>query len=47
VTERAKWAAWEKLGNMSKQQAMQKYLDELNKADPQWKTKAANIKSKM
>lgn len=31
VIKRAKWDAWARLGNMSKEEAMQRYVDELNK----------------
>jgi len=31
VVNRAKWQAWYNLGNMSKENAMQKYVDELKK----------------
>lgn len=31
VVNRAKWQAWENLGNMSKEQAMQEYVNELKK----------------
>jgi len=31
VTNRAKWDAWNKLGDMSKEEAMKKYVEEFNK----------------
>lgn len=31
VVNRAKWQAWEDLGNMSKERAMQEYVNELKK----------------
>lgn len=31
VVNRAKWQAWENLGDMPKEKAMQKYVDELKK----------------
>lgn len=31
VVRRAKWDAWAKLGNMSKEEAMIRYVEELNK----------------
>jgi hypothetical protein len=43
---RAKWDAWSKLGNMSKADAQRAYVDALTKSDPQWQTKAKNMKIK-
>ncbi|GFP78918.1 acyl-coa-binding domain-containing protein 3 [Phtheirospermum japonicum] len=37
VTARSKWNAWQKLGNMSRETAMEKYIDILSKAIPGWK----------
>ncbi len=34
--ERAKWDAWHKLGNITKEEAMKIYIDELNKSSPNW-----------
>ncbi|XP_073395516.1 acyl-CoA-binding domain-containing protein 1 isoform X3 [Physcomitrium patens] len=35
-TARAKWIAWQKLGNMSQEEAMQKYVAVLTAIDPTW-----------
>ncbi|KAG8384299.1 hypothetical protein BUALT_Bualt04G0103900 [Buddleja alternifolia] len=35
---RSKWDAWQKLGNMSREMAMEKYVDILSKAIPWWKS---------
>jgi acyl-CoA-binding protein len=43
---RAKWDAWSKLGSMSKADAQRAYVDALTKSDPQWQTKAKNMKIK-
>ncbi|KAL3813661.1 hypothetical protein ACJIZ3_014929 [Penstemon smallii] len=37
VSARSKWNAWQKLGNMSQEIAMEKYVSILTKAIPQWK----------
>ncbi|PIN00574.1 hypothetical protein CDL12_16299 [Handroanthus impetiginosus] len=37
VSARAKWNAWHKLGNMSREEAMEKYIDVLSRAIPGWK----------
>lgn len=33
---RSKWTAWNELGEMSKEAAMQRYVDKLNDLDPDW-----------
>ena len=43
IIARAKWDAWNKLGNMSKEEAQKKYVEEITKADPNWQ----KIKSKL
>eukprot|EP01027_Heterolobosea_sp_BB2_P001215 GEZU01001854.1.p2 GENE.GEZU01001854.1~~GEZU01001854.1.p2 ORF type:complete len:108 (-),score=46.50 GEZU01001854.1:126-449(-) len=35
---KAKWDAWNKLGDMSKEEAMQKYIDLLNDLAPGWES---------
>ncbi|KAI3462705.1 hypothetical protein Pfo_019368 [Paulownia fortunei] len=37
ISARSKWNAWQKLGNMSREMAMEKYVDILSKAIPGWK----------
>ncbi|KAK4426407.1 Acyl-CoA-binding domain-containing protein 3 [Sesamum alatum] len=37
VSARSKWKAWRKLGNMSRETAMEKYIDVLWGAVPNWK----------
>merc|ERR1719356_1368039 len=42
MVARMKWMAWDKLGDMSKEEAMTKYLAEIvNVAGKDWKDKAA------
>lgn len=36
VNARAKWNAWNDLGSMNKECAMQKYIAKLNETDPDW-----------
>lgn len=36
IVERAKWEAWKNLGNISKEEAMSKYIEELSKTAPNW-----------
>ena len=36
VVERAKYDAWKELGNLSKDDAMKKYADDLTKIVPNW-----------
>lgn len=46
----AKYDAWKKLGNMSKEDAMKKYVEALSKEDADWRTKLNNntqIRSKL
>jgi len=38
---RAKWDAWNALKGMSKEAAMQQYIDLLSKGDPNWEAHAA------
>lgn len=38
IQARAKWNAWNELGNLSKSDAMSAYIDKLNEIDPQWDT---------
>lgn len=40
VVERMKWDAWSKLGKMSKQKAMEEYIEKLTKMMPNWNTSA-------
>ena len=52
LIERAKWDAWNKLGNMNKEDAMKQYVNELTKTDSEWKEKSkkantAQIRSKL
>ncbi|XP_075483110.1 uncharacterized protein LOC142523262 isoform X2 [Primulina tabacum] len=37
VSARAKWNAWKKLGNMSRETAMEKYINILSEQVPEWK----------
>ncbi|XP_073057940.1 uncharacterized protein [Primulina eburnea] len=37
VSARAKWNAWQKLGNMSRETAMEKYINILSEQVPEWK----------
>ncbi|KAL6587680.1 hypothetical protein OROMI_000658 [Orobanche minor] len=37
VSARSKWKAWHKLGNMSREMAMENYIDILSKVIPHWK----------
>ncbi|KAI3451949.1 hypothetical protein Pfo_008614 [Paulownia fortunei] len=46
VSARAKWNAWQKLGNMSREMAMEKYVNILVKAIPGWKVETS-ISSKI
>jgi acyl-CoA-binding protein len=39
MTNRAKWDAWNKLGDLSKEEAEQKYVQLLDKHDPDWRLK--------
>jgi acyl-CoA-binding protein len=43
IVERAKYDAWKALGKLSKDGAMQKYIDELTKLAPKWE----NVKPKL
>jgi diazepam-binding inhibitor (GABA receptor modulating acyl-CoA-binding protein) len=36
IEARAKWDAWNALKGMSKEKAMQEYIDYLAKGDPNW-----------
>lgn len=36
MVERAKWDAWKSLGNMGKEEAMKKYIEELTSSSPKW-----------
>lgn len=36
ISARYKWNAWQKLGNMSREMAMEKYIDVLSQAVPNW-----------
>ena len=35
---RLKWKAWNALGNLSKEQAKQNYVELLDRVDPHWRT---------
>mmetsp|Transcript_10553 Transcript_10553/g.12196 ORF Transcript_10553/g.12196 Transcript_10553/m.12196 type:complete len:99 (+) Transcript_10553:2-298(+) len=37
VEARAKWDAWNKLGNMPKDEAMKEYVSMLNEVSPKWR----------
>ena len=37
IVERYKWDAWKKLGKMSKDDAMKKYVERLTTIAPDWK----------
>ncbi|MES1911256.1 MAG: hypothetical protein MHM6MM_003715 [Cercozoa sp. M6MM] len=45
IVKRAKWDAWNKLGNMSQQEARQQYVDMMTKVAPQWRQKAGLAQS--
>jgi len=48
VVNRAKWAAWNDLGNMSKEDAIRTYVDTLLKSDPNFRSKLqVHIRSKL
>jgi acyl-CoA-binding protein len=36
VVDRYKWDAWHKLGKISKEEAMKKYVEKLTKINPKW-----------
>ncbi len=36
IVERYKWDSWKKLGSISKEEAMKKYVEKLSKLDPKW-----------
>lgn len=36
VVEKFKWDAWKKLGKISKDEAMKKYIEKLTKLNPTW-----------
>ena len=38
VINKAKWDAWKYLGNMPKEEAMKKYVDELKQVLEEWKS---------
>ena len=39
VVEKYKWDAWKKLGKMSKEEAMKKYVERLTNINPKWNLK--------
>jgi len=41
--ERAKWDAWKKLGDITKEEAMNKYISELTKSAPNWEKPTAKL----
>jgi len=41
--ERTKWNAWNELGKMSKDEAIMRYVNELEKVAPSWKEEAGNV----
>jgi diazepam-binding inhibitor (GABA receptor modulator, acyl-CoA-binding protein) len=43
VVDRYKWDAWKKLGKMSKEDAMKKYVERLNTIAPDWKNEKAKL----
>lgn len=48
VVQRAKWAAWNELGNMSKEDAMKKYVQTLLDTDPRFRSQLqVTIRSKL
>ncbi len=44
MVERMKWDAWNALGGMSKEEAVQKYLAALSKIAPDWEK---DVKAKL
>jgi len=38
---KAKWDAWNELGDMSKEEAMKKYVDTITEQDPSWESSPA------
>jgi acyl-CoA-binding protein len=38
IVEKYKWDAWKKLGKMTKEEAMKKYIQELTKVAPKWES---------
>lgn len=48
IVARMKWEAWNKLGKMSKEEAMKRYIEQLEKLVPNWKEwKNTTPKSKL
>eukprot|EP00455_Lapot_gusevi_P005026 TRINITY_DN12121_c0_g2_i1.p1 TRINITY_DN12121_c0_g2~~TRINITY_DN12121_c0_g2_i1.p1 ORF type:complete len:101 (+),score=36.48 TRINITY_DN12121_c0_g2_i1:59-361(+) len=47
LVARAKWDAWNKLGETSKEEAMKKYVAQLEKLNSNWKTDAVKLRSKL
>ncbi|KAL8034295.1 hypothetical protein ABFX02_12G018900 [Erythranthe guttata] len=45
ISARSKWNAWQKLGSMSRETAMEMYVDVLSKAIPTWKGEDNNNKT--
>jgi acyl-CoA-binding protein len=39
IVEKYKWTAWQKLGKMSKEEAMKTYVEKLTKIAPNWNAK--------
>ncbi|KAH6799609.1 hypothetical protein C2S51_036093 [Perilla frutescens var. frutescens] len=46
LSARSKWSAWQKLGNMSPEMAMEKYIDILSEAIPEWNVNGGYLGSK-
>ena len=40
MVEKMKWEAWKKYGKISKEEAMKKYVDQLNVLVPSWNSRA-------
>ena len=46
VNARAKWNAWNDLGSLNKECAMQKYIEKLNEIEPDWNQKDSSTSKK-
>ncbi|XP_051117985.1 acyl-CoA-binding domain-containing protein 1-like [Andrographis paniculata] len=45
LNARSKWKAWQRLGDMSREGAMEKYIETLSEAIPQWKEEVGEAAS--
>ena len=43
IVEKAKYEAWKALGNITKEEAMQKYIEILEKFSPNWQNPRAKL----